>query len=106
VKHWVGLPLAEFLLVLNSGERGRGGCSLSPAYKTFDIAAFSLVLGLFVFDFIYFPHGYLKGAPVFSIKKKMLQSGNNPRRKVKTATVTRFWIVLTGMFTSWLFAAA
>jgi alpha-galactosidase len=48
----------------------------------------------------------LKGAPVFSIKKKMLQSGNNPRRKVKTATVTRFWIVLTGMFTSWLFAAA
>ena len=65
-----------------------------------------------MFDFTYFPHVYLylvnikKGAPVFSIKKKMLQSGNNPRRKVKAATVTRFWIVLTGMFTSWLFAAA
>ncbi len=41
-----------------------------------------------------------------SIKKTMLQSGNSPPRKLKTTTVTRFWIVLTTVFTSWLLAAA
>jgi alpha-galactosidase len=42
---------------------------------------------------------------MFSIKKKTLQSGSSPRRRLEVATVTRFWIVLTGVFTSWLFAA-
>jgi alpha-galactosidase len=43
---------------------------------------------------------------VFSIRKKMLQSGSKPRQKLKATTVTRFWIVLTIVSTSWLLAAA
>ena len=36
----------------------------------------------------------------------MLQFGSSPSRKLKAAAVARFWIVLTGMFASWLLAAA
>ena len=88
---------------------GQNGPAIPMPTRRFDIAGPFLVLRLFVFDFIYFHHMYLGGqtrCPVFSIKKKILQSGNNPLRKLKATTVTRFWIVLTIVFTSWSLAAA
>jgi len=41
-----------------------------------------------------------------STKKRVLQSDNNPLRKLKAATTTRLWVALTIVFASWSPAAA
>src|SRR5450759_3886262 len=41
-----------------------------------------------------------------STKKRVLQSDNNPLRKLKAATTTRLWVALTIVFASWAPAAA
>ena len=49
----IGLPLAEFPRCTEFGRGGTAAAVASPdAHKTFDIAAVSLVLRLFVFDFL------------------------------------------------------